>query len=316
MKTQQLQNFAAILLAAFVTLPAKLGSQVAVQDDKGRSTLQMGLGGFFGVNTGDGSAEVSYYDLVNNRPLFAGLSLKAKSTDGIASLFQDGELRPTGFATATFGYKKNSFILVGRYGRGAGEAALVDSTARPTPTFSKRTLYTWDGALQMRWLMRDTYGFGVAIGKRRANNYEELSKATTQTTKTSVDSANGTAVNLIETKEGRLGAVIEGTVNYIDADFLWVPAPVSSLMSFRAFVRTVPGRPATSPQRNGIGVDVGFHTKNGDVIRDRLAAFVIQVDEARAGDKKTDFRHRINVSVVTNLAPIIGALLSGTSKAQ
>ena len=294
-----------------------LTAQVVVQDDKGRSALLIPTASFVGINTGDGSAEVSFTHLTSRAPVFYGASLRGKSTEGLSSLFGSGELRASAQVSTTVGFKAHNFLFAGRYGRGAAEVALIDSSARPTAGFAKRTVYTWDAGLQTRWLMAETYGFGLAVGRRRSNNYDALPKASMETVGTEVDTTTGFAVNVRQVKEGRIGVVREVAVNYIDADFIWAP-PVadSSILSVRGFVRTLPGGANKSSERNSIGFDVGVQKKGGDVIRDRLAALVFQVNEARAGDKETGLRHRISVSVVTNLLPLAEALFTALPAAK
>lgn len=303
-----------MLSAIIFSFSAVVYAQVVVQDDKGRSALLIPVGGFLGINTAEGSGEVAYFRLLSDRTFFGGVSVKAKSTDGVTALFGSGALRPGASVTTTFGLKSSDIAFAGRFSRGVSEAGLIDSSKRPLPTFGKRTLYTWDDGVQVHWFATEHFGIAIAAGRRRVNNYDYLSKVSMETVATSVDSATRTTVELRQVKDGRLGKVTEEALTYIDADAIYVPGERLSATSLRLFVRSFPERTDASPQRNSVGFDIGFHKKGGDPIADRLTAFVFQINEARAGDKNTDLGHRIGISVVANLLPILGALSSAIPK--
>lgn len=308
------------LLAARIVAAALHGAgclsaataQTVLEDAKGRSALLVPAGFFLGFNTGDASAQIALYRIINTTPLFFGVSVQAASTGGVAPVFGSGTVRPGATIEPTVGFKSHTAVIAIRYEDTWSELGIIDTSTSSAAQFRKTTHQTWEGAAAIQWLPTARGGGALAIGRRRVNNYEDLSKATVRTNRSSTDSS-GKETQLVTSNDGRIGPLHQEDVTFADADLLFVPLRCLPL-SIRLFGRFLLERPAHSDQRVSAGLDVGVHKAHGDPIADRRVALVVQFSEHRPGDKGTGIGHQLSLSLVANLAPIVGTLFHDISR--
>jgi hypothetical protein len=294
-------------LGAIIYAARAAEAQTVLEDASGRTSL-VSNGGltYLGVNTAAATAELGWFYLANRHPVLAGLSAKAKSVEGVAPLFGSGETRAGAQVQGILGWKSSHLIVAARYAPAWAEQGLIDTAATPTPTLTKDTRRTWDAAAHAQWFPLENLGGGVAVGRRRTNNYGDLKKRTYRTLRTATDPSTGTSVEVGESQEGRIGGFREETVTFLDTDLLYVLKGRSA--SIRPFGRFLFDRSEGSKQRVVGGIDLGVHKRGGDPILHRRFAVVLQVDEYRRGDDSPDIKDRLTLSAVANLAPLVNAL--------
>jgi hypothetical protein len=287
------------LLLAIWAVPAP--AQVVFDDVKGRTAFLVPLGSVVGVNTGEASVELGYYQLLSNQVLFGGASVQAASKDGVGPVFGAGDLRPGAAVDGVLGLKtgKNSFIaLHGK--RDWYQTALAD-LATPEEPVRKEVEEGWEAGGHFSAMLSRRFGFAVAVGRRTANNYTDLDKVTVRTV-TSVRNAGGDIVEIVETAEARQGVFRQDKVDFVDVDALFV---VARGVSVRPFGRFLPNRAEGGIARNYGGLDVALF--QNDPLFQRRLGLVLQIDEKLPGEDK-ELKDRVRVSFVANLAPLAGKL--------
>ena len=300
-----------ILLAALLgTLAsASLSAQAVFEDADGRTSIRAPFGALVGINTADESVELGYYRLLSNRPLFWGVVLESESDEGVAPIFGAGEVSPNVSLEGTLGWKLTGQAHVaGHYKRNWSQARLVSETVDPTNAVSTVRYFGWEAGLHLFLTPSATMALGIAAGRRRTDNVEDLTKVTVRTVETASEPDNARQVEVVRSVEARRGELRREAATFIDADLLLLP--FSAPVSVRPFGRFYADRENETGLRSAAGVDLALYADGGDPILDRRIGLVFQLDEEREDDEEDDdLEDRITISVVANLAPVFAKVL-------
>jgi hypothetical protein len=302
----------ATAVAALAMVPlacAPLAAQAVFEDADGRTSIRTNFGALLGINTADESVEIGYYRLLSNERLFWGAVLESKSEDGEAPIFGGGDLSPGVSAEGTVGLKFSGQANVAvHYRRAWSQAHLVAESPDAANPVSKVRFFGWEAGLHFFNAPSPSMAYGIAVGRRRVDNVEDLPKVTVRLVDTPSAPGDPRQVEVVRTVEARQGSLTREAATFIDADVILAPFNVP--VSVRPFGRFYADRADGTGLRSAVGVDLALYKEGGDVILDRRVGLVLQLDEERDEDEDDDdIEDRLTISVIANLAPVFGKLL-------
>ncbi|HEX8319538.1 hypothetical protein [Longimicrobium sp.] len=295
-----------------------------MEDANGRSSyIVPRAGALLGINTAASSAELGFYRLKSDRPIFGGASVQAATKEGLSPIFGSGDARSGVAIEALIGLKgklggtgaRTPSAAVGIRARRAWSEIALANLSTPASPIDKEIRFSTDLALHLslaipKSLLPRSMIVAVAGGRRTLDNYTDLTKVSVRTVSTA-QTTDGRTVEIATTEEARTGSYSRQHHNFVDVDATMSLLPNASI---RGFGRFLPGREEGSVGRNSGGFDIGIHKRGGDAILDRRVGLVFQVNENLPGTRRKDFVDRISIGLVVNAIPVARALLNALSQ--
>jgi hypothetical protein len=290
-----------LMVTAMIASSSLSFAQTLLDDADGRTAILGDPVGVFTVNVADTSIQLSHLRMTNaDREWIFGGRLKGKSTEGTAALF-DGDFSPGLAADAFIGYKLDTTRVVLRTGYQRERLRLIDAALPYSEQIQKQTFDGADVAVHVFGNLPDlgswlTYG-GVAVGARRAHNYEALTEVTVRNVRRIGSADDGTIREQVEEITGRTGPYQTASIGFFDADFLVQVG--NSPLALRGLWRSV---------LNGgdafVGTSLGFDVSvfRNDAITGRIAGLVVQFDDVfDQRSEPASFKEKLEISFVVNL---------------
>jgi hypothetical protein len=313
-----------VILAASCTSAA--AAQTVVEDANGRSSYIVPQGGaLLGINTAASSAELGFYSLNSERPIFGGASVQAISKEGVSPIFGSGDARPGVALEAVLGASSElgdpaspvSPTIAGgiRLRRTWSEIAIADVSNVESP-IAKDIRFAWDAGIHVHLsttrvpLLQRRLLLAAAVGRRTLDNYADLTKVSVRTTSTAT-AADGRRIEVTTTEDARSGRYVRQHHTFLDLDATMALLPTASI---RVFGRFLPGREEGSVARNAGGVDLGIYKDGGDPILDRRVGLVFQVNENMPGAQHKEFLDRVTLSLTVNVLPVADAMFKSLTQ--
>jgi hypothetical protein len=243
------------------------------------------------------------------------VSIKGKPSDGIATLFNNGNFNTS--TSASIGYiivnpftptsapivandKYSSFVVISAIGE-RNKYTLFRSDTTFATQISSKTFTATGLDFNYNALIRGTHLFSVSVGYRRGNNYSSLKAVELKDTKTYTDPSTNTTRTVTTTTNGRQGTYKEYNSYPLRVSYTYCPSEGATdklKIGATGFISRNFGAPLSYTKLGGILFLTKVETGTG--VRVPIIGLLVQADDFfDEANKNTALSDRVLVGLTT-----------------
>ncbi|MCX6225914.1 MAG: hypothetical protein NTV01_14370 [Bacteroidia bacterium] len=237
-----------IFILAFCLRTEILSAQTFFEDAKGKSSINLPVGGIIRVNTSDESLKFGYYYNRSDKDVVLGLDASGKSNNGLAPIISNGKLSPEAALNFNLGFKNISTddsnpsgydYLNFKIGIGAAKYKLISVDTSYEQQTKSESFNKINLGLSYNYYLNGNMIFGIYGGYDKTNNISGLSKLKVkESTSISTDST-GTIIRTSEEEytawKGELKTINQFSLFF---DYVYIPDFLNNRVAISLYSRS------------------------------------------------------------------------------
>ena len=247
----------------------RLSAQTFFEDAKGKSSINLPVGGIVRINTSDESLKFGYYYNRSDKDVVVGLDADGKSNNGLAAIFSSEKLSPEATVNFNLGFK-NIFTddsnlsgydyLNFKFGIGAAKYKLINVDNSFEQQIKSESFNKINIGLSYNYFLNGNMIFGIYGGYDKTNNIPGLSKLNIKESASVSTDSNGAIIRTSEVEytawKGELKTISQFSLFF---DYIYLPDFLNNRVALSLFSRS--SFNSTQNQTNG-GFGIYFNQKD------------------------------------------------------